>query len=455
MTGLAWSMVRSAGWGRAALLAACTAVVSGLLLVVSAVLSLPDNPEEQLFGVVRDVGTRGGFAFGTVMLGLPALLLLFQAVRLGTSARERRLAALRLAGATPGDVRRIGALEVGAPAFVGAVGGLGVYWLLRTLLSDMTYTEKNMGPNGETAQVSLRLVPTSVSPTWWQFLLVVVGVTLLGVLTGLLAGRGVMVTPLGVARRTTIRPPRPWGLLVMAAGVAVGLMEIGFYNSMPGAIEVLVPLLALALLIFGMISLAPWTAYVVGKRVAARATSGPVLLAARRLATDPRPAGRAAAAVGAIGLVAGGSAAMLSDLLSGSNYDRFYFIGVALVVAALLVALVAVVGSLSVHSVESLLDRKRSVAALVALGSSTDVLIRSQRWEVGLVAMPMSVIGTLLGAVGLGLPLGDAVSLWWVICTVTALVATTGLLWLSILVAVRLTRPWTLSAADPANLRTA
>jgi hypothetical protein len=454
MTGLAWSMVRSAGWGRAFLVAGCTAVVSGLLLVVAAVLSLPNNPEEQLFEVVADVGTRGGFAFGTVLLALPALLLLFQAVRLGTSARERRLAALRLAGATPGDVRRIGALEVGVPAFLGAIGGLGVYWLLRTLLSDLTYAE-NMGPNGEMGRLSLRLVPTSVSPTWWQFLLVVAGVTLLGVLTGLLAGRGVTVSPLGVARRTTIRAPRPWGLLVMAAGVAVGLTDIGLYNSMPNSIEVIGQMLSVTLLVAGMISLAPWAAYVVGKRVAARATSGPVLLAARRLATDPRPAGRAAAAVGAIGLVGGGSAAMVADLLSGSNYGRVYFVGVGLVVAALLVALVAVVGSLSVHSAESLLDRKRSVAALVALGTSTDVLIRSQRWEIGLVALPMSVVGTLLSAVGLGLAMGSAPNGWWLICTVIALVSTVGLVWLSILVAVRLTRPWTLRAADSANLRTA
>ena len=44
---------------------------------------------------VADPGVRGGTAFGTVLLTVPALALLHQAVRLGTAARERRLAALR------------------------------------------------------------------------------------------------------------------------------------------------------------------------------------------------------------------------------------------------------------------------------------------------------------------------------------------------------------------------
>jgi hypothetical protein len=125
MNRLAWRLAVAAGWGRPVLLASCTAVVSGLLLVAVAVLSLPEAPAESLFGVIADSGTRGGYAFGTVLLTLPLLRLLYQAIRLGTSARERRLAALRRAGATPAEVRRIGAVEVGIPALAGAFGGRG------------------------------------------------------------------------------------------------------------------------------------------------------------------------------------------------------------------------------------------------------------------------------------------------------------------------------------------
>ena len=101
MTGLAWTLARAGGLPRMLLVAACTAVVSGLLMVAVALLLLPPQPDELLFNLVADPGVRGGTAFGTVLLTLPALMLLNQAVRLGTAARERRLAALRLAGATP------------------------------------------------------------------------------------------------------------------------------------------------------------------------------------------------------------------------------------------------------------------------------------------------------------------------------------------------------------------
>jgi hypothetical protein len=455
---LAWRLAFADGWGRAALLAGCTAVVSGLLLVAVAVLSLPANPSESLFGVIADTGTRGGYVFGTVLLTVPALLLLHQVVRLGTSARERRLASLRLAGATPADVRRIGALEVGAPALVGAVGGIAVYGLLRILLGGGLSYRENWGPRGDGSTVmSLRLVPSSVTPTWWQVIAVVVAVTVLGICVGLAAGRGVVVTPLGVSRRTNRRPPRPWGALLVLAEVALGLAYVLLYSSVSGGVDVVAPFVAIALLVVGTVSLTPWSAYVVGRAVAVRAGTPFVLLAARRLAADPRPAGRAAAAVGGIGLVAGGGAAVLADLLTGSQVDRFYFIALALTAVALVVALAAVVGSLTVHSVESLMDHRRSVAALGALGAPTELLIQAQRYETGLVALPMGAGATLFGAIAVGAPMSSGASGYWfwlLVCTCLILSATILLVWVAIRAAVRLTRPWTLRAINPTNLRT-
>jgi hypothetical protein len=452
---LAWSLSLATGRGRALLLAACTAMVSGLLLVAVAVLRLPSSPVEPLYAVVSDPGTRGGYVFGTVMLGLPPLLLLFQAVRLGTSARERRLAALRLAGATPGEVRRIGAMEVGLPAFIGAVAGLGVYGALRAVLGgQVTYTEHY---DGFSSVVSLRLVPTSVGPAWWQVLLVVLAVTALGVGVGLLADRRVTVTPLGLTRRASPRPPRPWGFLVVLGGVLFGLIYAKFYNQF-GVMDVIAPLVSIALLVIGIVSLAPWTAYVVGRAVARRARTAPVLLAARRLVADPRPAGRAAAAVGGIGLVAGGCGALSVDFLTMSQgVDSYYLVGLGLVIIALVVALVVVVGSLTVHSVESLLDRKRSVAALTALGVPADMLIQAQRWEIGLVALPMSGAGALLGVSilgGVGIA-NEGGALWLPPIAIATIALVLGVVLLAVRVSVRLTRRWTLRAADPANLRTA
>ena len=56
----------------------------------------------------------------------------------------------------------------------------------------------------------------------------------------------------------------------------------------------------MAALVLGLLALAPWVAYRIGRAVAARSSTVAFLIAGRRLATDARPAGRAAAALGAV-----------------------------------------------------------------------------------------------------------------------------------------------------------
>lgn len=94
------------------MVALCTALVSVLLLVAVTVLQLRpvDVQQEPLANTVADAGVRCGYVFGLLLICIAPLTLLRQVVRLGTAEREQRLAALRLAGATPADVRRWGAL---------------------------------------------------------------------------------------------------------------------------------------------------------------------------------------------------------------------------------------------------------------------------------------------------------------------------------------------------------
>ena len=124
-----------------------------------------------------------------------------------------------------------------------------------------------------------------------------------------------------------------------------------------------------------------------------------------------------------------------------------------IVFSALLLALAVVAWTLAVHTVESLLERKRSTAALVAGGASLRELERAQRTECALAAVPLALLGTVLGTAALGFaietsaPAGVAVML-------ANLVVTPALTWLAVVVAVRLVRPWTLRAGAAANLRT-
>ena len=447
MTALAWTLARAGGWSRMLLVAVCTAVVSGLLLVAVALLLLPPNPQELFFNLVADPGVRGGTTFGTVLLAVPALALLHQAVRLGTAARERRLAALRLAGATPGQVRLLGALEVGVPSFAGGVLGLLVYGLLRLMFGGTAYGQGD--PVDFRAQ-RLRLVPTTVTPAWWQVLLVVAAVTLLGVATGALASRGLVVTPLGVTRRQRTAPPRPWGFLPLVLAAAIAPLSFDVFAAETAS--TLVGVVCVALSVLGIASLAPWVTYRIGHRLRRRARSATMLLAASRMVADPRPLGRAAAAVGAIGLVSGGSAALTADLFGTNNLDAFYIVSMVIVFGALLVALAVVAWTLAVHTVESLLERKRSTAALVAGGASLRELELAQRTECALAAVPLSVLGVVLGTAALGFLIDTTPT--GVVVMLAILVATPALTWLAVVVAVRLVRPWTLRAGAAANLRT-
>lgn len=455
MTSLAWQLAKAGGWARFALLAGCTAVVSGLLLVGIAIARLPGDSGEALFGPVADPGTRGGVVFAAVLLAIPPLLLLDQAVRLGTASRERRLAALRVAGATPGEVRRLGAIEVGIPTFVGAILGLPVYWTLRAVLhaSRAGVCEQvsnnnecaNFGPAARDA-----IVPTSVSPIWWQVILVVVVVGVLGATAGFRASRQVISSPLGTTRRQTQPAPRPWGLVLLLAAALAALLGHGLDQA-----GLALAFVAIGLALIAIITLAPWVAFRVARRVAVRAQSATVLLAAQRIAAEPKPAGRAASAVGGIAMVAGGAAILLAELIGmgDSVGGSDPYVSLVLVAVALVVGLFIVSGSIAVHSVESLLDRKREVSFLAATGMSGDELGKVQRIETLLVSMPMSVIGFILGA-GPMLILFDNWSSLGLLSAAGVALATLALVWLAAVIAVRIVRPWARRAALPGNLRT-
>ncbi len=461
---LVGSFLRSGGRSRALLVASCAAIVAGLLLVAVAVAQVGSAggyrvvedggvatyPGREVFGnLVADPGVRGGYVFALVLICIAPLALLAQAVRLGTASREVRLAALRVAGATTRDVRRIGAVEVGLPALVGGVAGYLVYLVLRGLFGGLP--ESRGAVSGLVRET--RLVPTTITPSWWQVLLVAVGVGLLGVLVGALATRRVLVSPLGVTRRTAGRPPRPWGLLALAlAAVLLGVeVSAGGGEDVVGMVMVLAAVL-------GVLSLAPWCAYRLGLLVSARATCAPVLIAARRLTTDPRSVGRAAASVGAIALTASVAGSLMVDAIQGASANGYtveamYAVPTALVGVVLVVALVLVMFALTVHGVENAADRRRSLASLSALGLPVDALERVQRWESGLVALPMAVGGVALGSVpALALVDGGTAALWLVPAVD---VVTVGLVGLAVLGSARLTRPWLRRASAPENLRTA
>ena len=485
MTRLAWTFLRSAGWRRAALLAGITAVATALLLVARRMLwvaILFGSPSGQR--PAQPDRYELGLAFGAAMLVLPLLLMLNQVVRLGTAARERRLAALRLAGATPAQVRRLGALEVGFPVTVGAMAGPLVYALLRALSSANRSIDYLAAGSGVRAWMDSHglLKQASVTPPWWQTVAVVALVAAAGVATGALASRHLIASPLGVSRRVRRPAPRLWGLLLVATGLSA--MAVGVSSNWPRSrlwLFVFFPVFGpgqsvvlpgILLVVLGVIALGPWVAFRSGQRAARRTSDPATLIAAGHLVNDPGPAGRAAVAVGAIGIVSGLAAVLEGGLFSqwlsspagnGFRNNLGLVILLAQVVASLILVLIVTASTLAVHAAESLVDRRRVLAALVAAGTPVSVLRDALRREAMLTAMPLSVGGVLLGvvvaavvglagAVSTGTPIGANLAGPLFVCGQVA--ATIGLTWAAIRIATGAVAPRLLQATAPANLRT-
>ena len=214
------TLLRSSGRGRLLLVTGSTATATGLLLVAVSIARLPSTmtstgqyraltEQQNLIGPITDPGTRGGAVLGTALLAVPLLMLLDQAVRLGSSDRDRRYAALAVAGATRADRRRWGAVEVGVPATVGAVLGIVVWIALRLLLGH--------GLSG----AGIALVPTDTGPGWWGAA-VVASLSALGGVIGLREGqREAAVLSTVESFRCA---PRAWpGLFLVAAAALLAL----------------------------------------------------------------------------------------------------------------------------------------------------------------------------------------------------------------------------------------
>jgi hypothetical protein len=213
-------------------------------------------------------------------LALPVLIFIGTATRLSAARREQRFAAMRLVGATPRQVSLIAAAESAVAAAVGVAIGFGLFFALRIPLATIPFTGQSFFP----AELSLSLP---------DILAVAVGVPVAAALAARLALRRVNISPLGVTRRVTPAPPRAWRVLPLL----VGLADLGFVvvhgnpASPAGQILVLVP--GFALIMIGLVIAGPWLT-MAGARVMARRASRPgALIAARRLADDPRAAFRA------------------------------------------------------------------------------------------------------------------------------------------------------------------
>ena len=407
------------------------------------------SPQVGLASYVSNPGTRVGVVLAAVLLGVPLAVFGVQVLRLGTATRERRLAALSVAGATRSDLGRLAAAAAARPAGVGAIAGLPALLLLWLALGVLP-------PPGA------RLLP---APTW-TVLLCWPPVALAVVVAAAWSASAVAVpaqdNPVGRSRRV-VRPlgvtarVMPVVFLLAVAGGAVGLT-----GSSPHVVVLTLPLT----LTGAAVSLGPWLVLLIGRWLG-RSRTVVTVLAGRRLVADARTPGRVAGvllAVGlAVGIAAAGAGTVVDDFRVDTQYGGglgYYLGGYALALAAIGFASTVAAASLVVGATETVLDARRPTAALVAMGvrpAELTAVLRRQLWAVaGVPSLLGALVGWLLWSgpvmVAVGEPhrgIGVAVALPVAlgICALTALLGSG--------IAARLLRGPLRAATDPSNLRTA
>ncbi|MGW4007674.1 ABC transporter permease [Streptomyces sp. NA03103] len=380
-------------WWRIALTAAGAAAATGFALAAVTLASVPSGYTVSHFhGLLSGSGTRGGVISGLLLLLVPVLAFLGQCTRIGAVHRDRRLAGLRLAGATPWQVRRIAALETGLACLLGSA--------VATVFSVLSV---------------LRLWSGPTAATWVGFALVAVGVPVLGAVAGAVALRRVVASPLGQVRRAVRRTGRGPGLLFLsglAALVAVAPLAMNRGHVAGNRFDWRTPLTVFCLVVAlgaGVVWLAGATARLTGRLLAERARTAATLIAAERLRDDPWAPARTHAAV--LLVTVAGTAflcirhALLADL-HATDPDHhaadlaYYTTGLNLTGAAVLVALAITLSGLAVGTAESLTTRRRALAAQVAAGVPHPVLGRALLLET---ALPLAPALLLAGAGGMAI----------------------------------------------------
>ncbi|MEU0107733.1 FtsX-like permease family protein [Streptomyces sp. NPDC006251] len=231
---------------------------------------------------------QGTVLLGVVLLVMPVVVLASAAGRLGAARREQRLAALRLAGATPRQILAMTAVEAAAVGATGALAGALAHTALLPALARLPY--------GVGAWYTDRLW---VGLPWLAA--VVAAVTALITVSAVTTLRRVATSPLGVAQQADPRRTRVLRLLLF---VAV-LLYIWATTDGSGQLKPR-QLAALLVLFYGAFwLLGPWVVDRLGRIVGRHAKRPATLLAARRLSDDPRGAWRTVSGLVLAGFVAG------------------------------------------------------------------------------------------------------------------------------------------------------
>ncbi|WPF82601.1 hypothetical protein SANBI_000211 [Sanguibacter sp. 4.1] len=288
------------------------AVATALLLVVlGGVGAFVDRAAAP--GADADAESYVMFAWiASGLLVVPLTTLGAAAARLAVARRDARLAALRLAGASTGQVTGLTVLDATAQAVTGALLGVVGYLALIPLVSLLRF-------QGRTFELAELWTGVPI------ILAALAGVVLIAVVSSTMSLRRVAITPLGVANR--VQPP---GLTWLRAAVAVGAVIVfAVVTTSFGQVGLSVIGVMLVLGFTTLNLVGPFTVWVVGRVTAHRARTAATLLAGRRMIDDPKTAWRSVGGVALATFIAGLASitSLFSSASSGASPEDAQFLG--------------------------------------------------------------------------------------------------------------------------------
>ncbi|MEU7874647.1 FtsX-like permease family protein [Dactylosporangium sp. NPDC049140] len=228
--------------------------------------------------------------FGRVVIGLgaaavvlPILVLIGTATRLGTARREQRLAAMRLVGALPRQIRLIAAVEAAVAAVTGVALGFAAFLAARPFAARVDIDGSGF------FVADLRL-------TWLAAMIVAGGVPVLAVAAALASLRGVQMSPLGVARQSPARRVHWWRLVPLLVGAIGFAVTLPVLTRSQGDGPLWLIAVVMGALILGIVVIGPWITRGVGLLLTTGGRAAG-LLAGHRLAASPTTGFRAISGV--------------------------------------------------------------------------------------------------------------------------------------------------------------
>ncbi|BAJ32161.1 MULTISPECIES: FtsX-like permease family protein [Kitasatospora] len=252
--------------------------VHGAVRVARILTTPPDRCDDCVVGIQ----SNGVTLILTVVAGalvFPLLILIGTATRLSATQRERRFAAMRLVGATPRQVAAVSAVEAAVSAAAGALLGFLPYLAVRGRVAGLSLTTE-------------RFYASDLTLTLPQIAVLLLGVPLAAVVAARIALRRVQVSPLGVSRRVTPKPPRAWRVAPLLAGLAeLVFLLVRHPESVPGQVRGY--LSAFGLIMIGIVLAGPWLTGRAAALLARRTQRPATLIAVRRLADNPTAGFRA------------------------------------------------------------------------------------------------------------------------------------------------------------------